>query len=144
MMRARQFTAAIFSVCQVTGSRFLKKNHEHFSVQNGNPLSFFWGNGYLLAEPGCYTGLAFNLIRKKITGQAVNGIFYPAAQSLYYSNFIIAKLKSQLFNPINYNKMKTNYRQLTLQAIKYVKEWIRRKMNKDDDDNQFNHPWAIF
>ena len=41
--------------------------------------------------------------------------------------------------------MKTSYRQLIEQAIKSLKQWIRRITNKqDDDDNQFNHPWAIF
>jgi len=41
--------------------------------------------------------------------------------------------------------MKTSYRQLGEQVIKFVKECIRRITKKqDDDDNQFNHPWAIF
>jgi len=41
--------------------------------------------------------------------------------------------------------MKTSYRLLQEQIFKSIKEWIRRVTNKqDDDDNQFNHPGAIF
>ena len=41
--------------------------------------------------------------------------------------------------------MKTNYHQLCERVVKSLKEWIRRIINRqDDDDNQFNHPWAIF
>ena len=41
--------------------------------------------------------------------------------------------------------MKTSYRQFHEQVIKPLKQWIRRIIkNQDDDDNQFNHPWAIF
>ncbi|MEP6750689.1 MAG: hypothetical protein ABJB86_23330 [Bacteroidota bacterium] len=41
--------------------------------------------------------------------------------------------------------MKTSYLLLRELIIKPIRQWIRRIINKqDDDDNQFNHPWAIF
>lgn len=41
--------------------------------------------------------------------------------------------------------MKNMYCQLQERLIRPLKEWLRRLTNKqDDDDNPFNHPWAIF
>ena len=40
--------------------------------------------------------------------------------------------------------MKTIHQQLHAKIIVPLQQWIRRIINKrDDDDNQFNQPWAI-
>jgi hypothetical protein len=41
--------------------------------------------------------------------------------------------------------MKTVYLQLQYRVIKPLQQWIRKMVKReDDDDNQFNHPFAIF
>ena len=41
--------------------------------------------------------------------------------------------------------MRNNYRLLHKHLVKELRAWVRRILKKqDDDDNQFNHPWAIF
>jgi hypothetical protein len=40
--------------------------------------------------------------------------------------------------------MKIVYQQMQERIIKPLQQWIRKIMNnRDDDDNSFNHPWAI-